>query len=117
MAKAADCKSVTSETPKVRVLPCPRCQRVRVGLRCFPAKEVYGNVPMVRIHPLTFGSKKFNEGVSLMRVFIQTKENGKFHNNNFFKAYLGFSEMGLETVTFSNNKELRESDIEDVVVG
>ena len=52
-----------------------------------------------------------------MRVFIQTKENGKFHNNNFFKAYLGFSEMGLETVTFSNNKELRESDIEDVVVG
>ena len=52
-----------------------------------------------------------------MRVFIQTKENGKFHNDNFFKAYLGFSEMGLETVAFSNNKELRESDIEDVVVG
>ena len=95
MAKAADCKSVTSETPKVRVLPCPCCQRVRVGLRCFPAKEAYGNVPMVRIHPLTFGSKKYNEGVSLMRVFIQTKENGKFHNDNFFKSYLGFSEMGL----------------------
>lgn len=41
-----------------------------------------------------------------MRVFIQTKENGKFHNDNFFKAYLGFSEMGLEIITFSNNKEL-----------
>ena len=90
MAKAADCKSVTSETPKVRVLPCPLCQRVRVGLRCFSAKEVYGNVPMVQIHSLTFGSKKYNEGVSLMRVFIQTKENGKFHNNNFLGSFLTF---------------------------
>lgn len=52
-----------------------------------------------------------------MRVFIQTKEHGKFHNDNFFKAYLGFHEMGLETITFSNNKELRESNLEDVVVG
>ena len=52
-----------------------------------------------------------------MRVFIQTKENGKFHNDNFFKAYLGFSEMGLEIITFSNNKELCASNIEDVVVG
>jgi len=52
-----------------------------------------------------------------MRVFIQTKEKDKFHNDNFFKAYLGFHEMGFETITFSNNKELRESNIEDVVVG
>lgn len=52
-----------------------------------------------------------------MRVFIQNKEGEKFHNENFFKAYLGFHEMGLETVTFSNNKELRESNPEDVVVG
>lgn len=52
-----------------------------------------------------------------MRVFIQTKEKGKFHNENFFKAYLGFAEMGLETVTFSSNVELCESKLEDVVVG
>ena len=52
-----------------------------------------------------------------MRVFIQTKEQGKFHNDNFFKAYLGFHEMGFETITFSNNKELQESNLEDVVVG
>ncbi len=30
-----------------------------------------------------------------MRIFIQTKENGKFHNDSFFKSYLGFSEMEL----------------------
>lgn len=52
-----------------------------------------------------------------MRVFIQTKEHGQFHNDNFFKAYLGFHEMGLETITFFNNKELQESSLEDVVVG
>lgn len=52
-----------------------------------------------------------------MRVFIQTREKGKFHNDNFFKAYLGFAEMELETVTFSSNVVLRESKLEDVVVG
>ena len=31
-ARAADCKSVTSETPKVRVLPCPLfCSRIPTG--------------------------------------------------------------------------------------
>ena len=52
-----------------------------------------------------------------MKVYIQSKEHGKFHNENFFKAYLGFHEMGFETVPFSNIKELRESSIEDIVVG
>lgn len=52
-----------------------------------------------------------------MRAYIQTKPEGKFDNDNFFKAYLGFHEMGFETVTFSNNKELRTSNLEDVVVG
>lgn len=52
-----------------------------------------------------------------MKVYIQTKEHGQFNNDNFFKAYLGFHEMGFETVTFSNNKELRESNLEDIVVG
>lgn len=52
-----------------------------------------------------------------MKAFIQTKEGGKFHNENCFKAYLGFHEMGLETVLFSNNEELQKSNPEDVVVG
>ena len=52
-----------------------------------------------------------------MRVSIQTKERGKFHNDNLFKAYLGFHKIGFETITFSNNKELHGSNPEDVVVG
>lgn len=52
-----------------------------------------------------------------MRAYIQTKKYGKFDNDNFFKAYLGFHEMGFETITFSNNKELQTSNLEDVVVG
>lgn len=52
-----------------------------------------------------------------MRAFIQTKRHGSLDNDNFFKAYLGFHEMGFETVTFTNNAELRESNLEDVVVG
>lgn len=52
-----------------------------------------------------------------MKVYIQTKEHGQFNNDNFFKAYLGFREMGFETVTFSNNRELSESNMEDIVVG
>lgn len=51
-----------------------------------------------------------------MRAFIQTKKDGKFHNDNFFKAYLEFLEMGFDTVTFSNHKEPQESSLEDVVV-
>ena len=52
-----------------------------------------------------------------MKAYIQTKPGGRFQNDNFFKAYLGFYEMGFETVTFSNNQELITSNIEDVVVG
>ncbi len=52
-----------------------------------------------------------------MRAFIQTKEKDRFDNENFFKAYLGFREMGFETMTYTNKKELQESRPEDVVVG
>lgn len=52
-----------------------------------------------------------------MRVYIRTKEGGRFHNENFFKAYRGFYEMGFEIITFSNKKELVDSRLEDVVVG
>ena len=50
-------EKITGVVCGVRVLSCPLCRRIRVGLRCFPAKEAYGNVPVIRIHPLTFGSK------------------------------------------------------------
>ena len=53
-ARAADCKSVTRETTQVRVLPHPVMFACPSGLWCFPAKEVYGNVPEVRILPQTF---------------------------------------------------------------
>ena len=53
-ARAADCKSVTRETTQVRVLPHPLMFACPSGLWCFPAKEVYGNVPEVRILPQTF---------------------------------------------------------------
>ena len=53
-ARAADCKSVTRETTQVRVLPHPLMFACLSGLWCFPAKEVYGNVPEVRILPQTF---------------------------------------------------------------
>lgn len=52
-----------------------------------------------------------------MKVFFQAKEKGICNNDNFFKAYLGFHEMGFETIPFSNNEELRKSNIEDIVVG
>lgn len=52
-----------------------------------------------------------------MRAFIQTKEDGKIYNDNFFKAFLAFHEMGFETVPFHNNEGLRKSNLEDIVVG
>ena len=52
-ARAADCKSVTRETTQVRVLPHPVMFACPSGLWCFPAKEVYGNVPEVQILPQT----------------------------------------------------------------
>lgn len=51
-----------------------------------------------------------------MKAYIQC-EKGKINNDNFFKAYLGFKEMGFETVLFSTEEELMQSNKEDVVVG
>lgn len=52
-----------------------------------------------------------------MKVYLQAKPDGNFHNDNFYKAWLGFYEMGFETVLFSDRQGLRESNREDVVVG
>ncbi len=51
-----------------------------------------------------------------MRPYIQSK-NGIPGGVNFFNAYQGFSEMGLECVLFNNADELASSRREDVVIG
>lgn len=52
-----------------------------------------------------------------MKAYIQAKPDGNFYNDNFYKAWLGFHEMGFETTSFSNFEELRKSNREDVIVG
>lgn len=52
-----------------------------------------------------------------MKVFLQARPDGNFYNDNFYKAWLGFYEMGIETVLFSTFEELRRSNKEDIVVG
>lgn len=51
-----------------------------------------------------------------MKAYIQTK-NGIPTDQDHFNAYVGFKEMGIETVFFETFEELRTSSIEDVVVG
>ena len=51
-----------------------------------------------------------------MRVFIQAK-NGIPTDQDHFNAYIGFREMGFETVFFETFEELAESKMDDVVVG
>lgn len=51
-----------------------------------------------------------------MRVFIQAK-NGTPTDQDHFNAYIGFREMGFETVFFETFEELAKSKMDDVVVG
>ena len=51
-----------------------------------------------------------------MRPYIQAKGNMP-GNINFYTAYMGFKEMGLECVLFHDIDELNASSCEDVVVG
>lgn len=52
-----------------------------------------------------------------MKAYIQADKNDFPNNDNFFKAYLAFHEMGLETIFFHNDEVLTTSAKEDVVVG
>ena len=52
-----------------------------------------------------------------MKVYIQATADGIPHNYNFFNAYQGFREMGIETVMFHEMKTLKNSNPEDIVVG
>lgn len=51
-----------------------------------------------------------------MKVYIQTDKNGIAVNHNVFQAYVGFKEMGFETIMFNKYEELLDSNIEYVVV-
>ena len=52
-----------------------------------------------------------------MKVYIQADSNGLPYNYNFFCAYQGFREMGIETVMFSDAEMLKNSSKEDIIVG
>lgn len=51
-----------------------------------------------------------------MKAYIQTK-NGVPTDQDHFNAYLGFKEMGIETIFFETYEELSRSEKEDVVIG
>ena len=52
-----------------------------------------------------------------MKVYIQANRDNFPANYNFYQAYLGFHEMGMETVFFHTYEELQKSSREDIVVG
>ena len=52
-----------------------------------------------------------------MRAYIQCNSKGLPADYDFFNAYSGFIEMGIETVFFHDYKQLVSSDKSDVVVG
>lgn len=52
-----------------------------------------------------------------MKVYIQCGNNGLPYNMNTFSAMLGFQQMGIETVLFSDKQELSSVEVSDIVVG
>jgi len=52
-----------------------------------------------------------------MRAFIQCNSGMLPFNETVYNAYLGFEEMGVETVFFNNLSMLEEANKEDIVVG
>lgn len=52
-----------------------------------------------------------------MKAFIQCDNNRMPYNMNTFSAMLGFQQMGIETVLFSEKEELSCAEITDIVVG
>lgn len=52
-----------------------------------------------------------------MKAYIQCGNNGLPYNMNTFSAMLGFQQMGIETVLFSDKQELSSVEVSDIVVG
>ena len=49
-----------------------------------------------------------------MKAYIQANRDNFPANYNFYQAYLGFHEMGMETVFFHTYEELQKSSREDI---
>ena len=52
-----------------------------------------------------------------MKAYIQCGNNGLPYNMNTFSAMLGFQQMGIETILFTDKEELINTEITDIVVG
>lgn len=52
-----------------------------------------------------------------MKAYIQCENSGLPYNINTFSAMLGFQQMGIETVLFSDKDELSKAETSDIVVG
>ncbi|MBR1737767.1 MAG: ATP-grasp domain-containing protein, partial [Firmicutes bacterium] len=55
--------------------------------------------------------------VIMMKVYIQSYENGMPRSYNFMYAYYGFREMGFETESFCDEDSIKKSRNEDIIVG
>ena len=56
-------------------------------------------------------------GSDNVKVYIQCGNNGLPYNINTFSAMLGFQQMGIETILFTDKEELINAEINDIVVG
>lgn len=52
-----------------------------------------------------------------MKVYIQCDGTGMPYNLNTYSAMLGFRQMGFETILFYDPKELKNSELNDVIAG
>lgn len=52
-----------------------------------------------------------------MKVYIQTNRKNEIMNDSFFKAFMGYKEMGFEIVFFSDINDVPRTNKEDIVVG
>ena len=53
----------------------------------------------------------------MMKAYIQCNFKGMPFNETVYNAYLGFEEMGVETILFKNHVEMESANIEDIIVG
>ena len=52
-----------------------------------------------------------------MKAYIQCGSDGLPYNMNTFSALIGFQQMGIETVLFTDKTELANAEVTDIVVG
>ncbi len=52
-----------------------------------------------------------------MKAYIQTNFKGMPFNETVYNAYLGFEELGVETIFYRETKEIKETGKEDIIVG